>query len=293
LKALGVTLARMLALHPDDRISAAAPIIESGTDNVYRFGERLDKAPANMYSTTSHVTVFSLPLLYIDDKLSQFQLKAKLVRHQDLQFGKTLDLTFRTMIEMGLGIKNVISSEEGPSSQLRGLQIADLAAGITTRVLRARYLRRSLKQYQWSIWKSLLGSLLFGSWSYQLTSDACEAQIASLLKVTPDESWYKEPQFVDANNPPSCSCGQIISSGHLRDFYLHVLECHPDTQVIGFPCTFCKELIPFGLGACHDVLEHGINPPLLGASYGELERDHEVLEKVKKAKIKIVFPGDN
>ena len=292
LKALGVRLAKMLALHPDDRISAAAPVIESGIDNIYRFGERLDKTPASLHSTTSHVTVFSLPLLYIDDKLSQFQLKAKLVRHQDLQFGRTLDLTFRTMIKMGLGIKNVISSEEGLSTRLRGLQIADLAAGITARVLRARYSRRSLKQYQWSIWKSLVGSLPFGSWSYQLTSDACEAEIVPLLKVLPDESWYKEPQFVDANNPPSCSCGLIITSGHLRDFYLHVLDCHPDAQVMGFPCSFCKELVPFGLGACHAVLEHGINPPLLGASYGELKRDHEVLEKVRIAKIKIVFPRD-
>lgn len=136
-----------------------------------------------MNSTTSHVTVFSLPLLYIDDKLSQFQLKAKLVRHQDLQFGRTLDLTFRTMTEMGFGIKNVISCEEDQSNQLRELQVADLTAGITSRVLRARYSRQSLKKYQWSIWKSLLGSLLFGSWSYLLTSDACGVHPTNLLNL--------------------------------------------------------------------------------------------------------------
>lgn len=290
LKGFGLRLAKMLALHPDNRVSAAAPIIKSGIENIYRFGERIEKTPANIHLTTSHITVFSLPLLYIDDKLSQFQLKAKLVRDQDFQFGESLDLAYKMMLEKELGIRNVTSCEEGLSNQLRGLQIADLAAGITTRVLRAKYFRHSLKHYQWSIWKSLLGSLLFGSWSYQLTSDDCEVKITSLLKDIPDESWYKAPQVVDANNPASCSCGQIIPGGHLRDFYLHVLECHPDAHVMGFPCSFCKQLIPFGLVACHEILEHDINPPLHGASYGDLQKDYEVLQKVLKANIKIVFP---
>jgi hypothetical protein len=290
LRSFGLTLARMLALHPDSRVSAAAQIIEAGIGNIYRFGERTENTPSNMHLTTSHIPLFSLPLLYIDQKLDQFQLKAKLIRDQDFQFGETLDLTYKIMLKKELGIKNVVSCEEGLSSLVKGLQIADLAAGITTRVLKAKYTNHRLKSYQWSIWKSLLGSLLFGLWSYQLTSDECEVKLAYLWKDIPDESWYKASQVSNADDPSKCSCGQIIPSRHLRDFYLHVLECHPDAHVMGFPCSFCKQLIPFGLSACHDVLEHNINPPFHGAVYGDLQRDLEVLQKVRRSKIKIVLP---
>lgn len=98
------------------------------------------------------------------------------------------------------------------------------------------------------------------------------------------------PQANDVDNPAKCSCGQVIPSRHLRDFYLHVLECHPDAHVMGVPCSFCKQLIPFGLGACHEVLEHNINPPLQGAIHGDLQKDFEVLQKVRRARIKIVLP---
>ena len=59
-----------------------------------------------------------------------------------------------------------------------GLQIADLAAGVTARILSVKYKKHSLKPDQWAIWKSMSGSLLWGDWSYQLTSDHCEARLA-------------------------------------------------------------------------------------------------------------------
>jgi len=290
LESFGLTIAGILALHPDSRISATAQVIEAGIGTMYRFGKRIKDAPSNMHLMTDHIPLFSLPLIYIDQKLDQFQLKAKLVRDQDFQFGKTLDFIYNFMREKELGIKNIVSCEEGSSSLVKGIQIADLAAGITTRVLKAKYMSRHLESYQWSIWKSLLGSLLFGSWSYQMTSDECESKLASLWKDIPDESWYRPPEVNDADNPARCSCGQVTPSRHLRDFYLHVLECHPDAHVMGFPCSFCKQLIPFGLGACHEIFEHNINPPLHGAAYGDLQKDFEVLQKVRRARIKIVLP---
>ena len=124
LKSFGLTLARMLAHHPDSRISATAQVIEAGIGNIYRFGRRIEDAPSNMHLMTDHIPLFSLPLLYIDQKLDQFQLKAKLVRDQDFQFGETLDFTYKIMREKEFGMKNVVSCEEGLSSLVKGLQLS-------------------------------------------------------------------------------------------------------------------------------------------------------------------------
>jgi hypothetical protein len=291
LKSFGTTLARLLALHPDNRISSVARVVNAGLDNFYRFGERIQNAPANMHLTSGHITLFSLPLLYINEKLDNFQLKARLVRDKDLQFGEALDLAYKTLSELSPDLWNIVSSEEGKSSQLRGLQIADLAAGITARVLRAKYAKHSLKPNQWAIWKSLRGSLLWGTWSYQLTSNECEARLLPLWNDDyPNESWYEGEKAEVTNDLAKCSCGQTIPSRKLRDFYLHVLEHHPDSHVMGVPCSICNELIPFGLDACHQIIEHGIKPPFRGDFYGEMQSDYEVLQRVKKRGLKIVLP---
>lgn len=291
LKSFGTTLSRLISLHPDNRISSVAQVINAGLDNFYRFGKRIQNAPANMHLTSGHITLFSLPLLYICERLDNFQLKARLVRDKDLQFGGTLDLAYKMLSELSPEFWNIVSSEEGKSSELRGLQIADLAAGITARILRAKYARRTPKPNQWAIWKSLRGSLLWGTWSYQLTSNECESRLLPLWNDDyPDESWYVVEKAEVANGLATCSCGQAIASRKLRDFYLHVLEHHPDGHVLGIPCSICNELIPFGLHACHQIIEHGIKPPFRGDFYGEIKSDYEVLQRVKEGGLKIVLP---
>lgn len=291
LKSFGATLARVLALHPDNRISGVAGVVTAGLDNFYRFGERIQNAPVNMHLTSSHITLFMLPLLYINEKLDNFQLKARLVRDKDLQFGGALDFAYKSLSEVSPELWNIVSSEEDNSSRLRGLQVADLAAGITARVLRAKYVKSPLKPNQWTIWKSLRGSLLWGTWSYQLTSNECEARLLPLWNDNyPNESWYVREKADVTNDPVKCSCGQTIPSRKLRDFYLHVLECHPGGHVMGVPCSMCKELIPFGLDACHQIIEHGIKPPFHGDVYGEMQSDYEVLQRIREKGLKIVLP---
>jgi hypothetical protein len=292
LRSVGSTLARQLALHPDDRVSHAAQVMAAGLGDFYRFGQRIQDAPKNINLRSSHVTVFTPALLFIDSTLDSFRLRARLVRDQDIQFGGVLDFAYEFLSQPPLQLKNIISSEEGISSQSIGLQVADLAAGITARVLNARYNRRSLKPNHWSIWKSLRGSLLWGNWSYQLTSDDCEARLSSLWEFT-DGAWYERGLAKEKNkvNPMRCStCGQIISGGRICDFYQHVLEYHPDGQLIGFPCDICGELIPFGLGACHKVRDHGIEPPLRGDFYGDMRNAYEVFKKIRERGMKIVVP---
>lgn len=291
LRSVGSRLANQLALHPDDSVSHAARVMAAGLEDFYRFGQRIQDAPQNINLTSGHMTVFTPALLYIDSMLDTFRLKARLVRDQDIQFGGVLNSAYEFLLQPPLQIKNIVSSEEGISSQSIGLQVADLAAGITARIFNAKYNRRSLKPDQWSIWKSLRGSLLRGNWSYQLTSEDCEARLGSLWEYT-DGSWYERGAIEEKNtdNQMRCNCGQIISSGKMRDFYGHVLDCHPEGQLLGVPCNVCGELIPFGLGVCHQVREHGIEPPLRGDFFGDMENDYEVLQKIRERGIKIVVP---
>jgi len=95
---------------------------------------------------------------------------------------------------------------------------------------------------------------------------------------------------MDKQNQPRCSCGQIISSRKMRDFYVHILECHPDAVIIGVPCRFCQKLIPFGLAACHQFMEHDLKPPFGGDFRKEMGNDYKVLARIGESKLKIVEP---
>ena len=292
LRSVGSTLAKQLALYPDDRVSHAAQVMAAGLGDFYRFGQRIQDAPKNINLRSSHATVFTPALLFIDSTLDSLRMRANLVRDQDIQFGEVLDFAYKFLSQPPFRLRNIISSEEGISSQSIGLQVADLAAGVTARVLNAKYNRRSLKPNCWSIWKSLRGSLLWGKWSYQLTSDDCEARLSSLWEFT-DGAWYEGGLAKEKSKDDlmRCStCGQIISSGRMCDFYQHVLEYHPDGQLIGFLCDICGELIPFGLGVCHKVRDHGIKPPLRGDFYGDMQNAYEVFQKIRKRRLKIVVP---
>ena len=291
LRNIGATLARQLALHPDERVSHTARVLADGLNDFFRFGQRLEDAPKNVHLISGQHAVFLPAMWFIDSTLNTLSLKARLVRDQDIQFGEVLDFVYKFLSQPPSQLRNIASVEENTSSQSMGLQIADLAAGVTARILSAKYKKHPLKPDQWAIWKSLRGSLLWGDWSYQLTSDHCEARLAPVWKYT-DRSWYEHDLIEEKNknNPPGCSCGQSIPSGRMRDFYLHVLEFHPKCQVIGFPCNICGELIPFGLGGCHQLIKHGIRPPLRGDFYGDMQGDYEVLQKISEQGIEIVVP---
>ena len=60
------------------------------------------------------------------------------------------------------------------------IQLADLLAGATERVLRAKSHKRRLVQTQQAIWATLRLSLVHGKWTYQFTSDLCEDALDSL-----------------------------------------------------------------------------------------------------------------
>ncbi len=291
LKKLGGTLARLLLLHPNKRISETAQIIFEGLDSLHLEYENIKSVPDNIHRLSPHIAIFSMPLLYISDQLASYQLKANLVRDHDEQFGEALNHASKIMSEVSTNEWNILSNNEDNSSKRRGLQIADLAAGITSRVLRATYFKHGLKTNQWNIWKSLRGSMQFGKWSYQLTSEECESRLLTLWNENlPDDSFFGE-EVKTPDNFPECSCGQKIQSRKFRDFYEHVLECHPDSKLLGFKCQFCNEIIPFWLGAGHDIIDHKIEPPLNGNAYAEMQLDHEVLVKIKKQKIQIVLPS--
>lgn len=79
---------------------------------------------------------------------------------------------------------------------------------------------------------------------------------------------------------PKCQCGALMPSRRFRDFYSHVVECHPGGEVAGIPCQTCQQLIPFGLGPCHHYMEHDVRPPFGPDFADQMQQDFIVLQKV-------------
>jgi len=193
------------------------------------------------------------------------------------------------MMVKNLELKNLVGCEEKISGESIFLQLADLVAGASERVLRAKSHNKNLKQINRSIWDSLRLSMPVGKWTYQLTSDSCETSLNSLwdYKTLPQLSSHN----IDDNNPLRCNCGEVIKSGKIRDYYVHIMSTHPIATVEGIRCQFCNKLIPFWLCTCHDIIDHKMEPPLRGDFYGDMQKDYEVLQAVLKYGIQIVEMG--
>jgi len=283
---IGIRLANILALHPDNNISKLAKMFEKGSKIPFRFGQRFPEGPKNVHLISSHLSLFSISLYFFESELESLGSEAKIIRDEDSVHGEVLDYAFKFM-KKDIKLKNIVSCEGKSSKYSIGLQMADLIAGATERVLRAKYRKTFMAQINRSIWESLRLSLSRGKWTYQLTSERCELALErlwdyqNLPPTTPGG-------IIDTQNPPRCNCGQVISSGKMRDFYSHVIEAHPGTEIVGIRCKFCKELIPFWLDACHQTIEHHIEPPFRGDFYSDMRRDYDVLKTLRKANIKIV-----
>jgi len=196
---IGAQLANMLALHPDREISRTARMFSEGSKTPYRFGRRFPDGPKNAHLITSHLSLFSIALSFFESELASQGLKAKIIRDQDSVHGEALDFVYDFMVK-GLQIKDLIGCDEKVSADSIGLQLADLVAGASERVLRAKSHNKNLAQINRSIWASLRLSLVLGKWTYQLTSDSCEIALSSLWDYgTLPES--RSNETVDYNNP--------------------------------------------------------------------------------------------
>jgi hypothetical protein len=286
LKKIGIRLANMLALHPDPDISRSARLFEEGAKAPFRFGQRCPDGPQNVHLVSSHVTLFSTSLIFFESELESLGLTARIIRDQDSVYGEVLDYTYKFLTD-DIKLKNLAGCQECTSKNSIGIQLADLLAGATERVLRAKCHKRRLAQTNESLWATLRLSLVHGKWTYQLISDSCEAALESLWD-------YKSLPKIDSNraidpqNPLRCSCGEVIATGKIRDYYNHVINVHPTGTVPGLKCQMCGQLIPMWLGACHEVIEHRIEPPFRGDFYSDMHKDYEVLQAVLKAKVRIV-----
>jgi hypothetical protein len=286
LRKIGVQLANMLALHPDPDVSRSAEMFAEGAKAPFRFGQRFPDGPKNVRLISSHVPLFSIALIFFESELESLGLKARIIRDQDSVHGEVLDYVYKFLTNE-VKLKNLAGCQESTSKTSMGIQLADLLAGATERVLRAKSHKRRLAQTNESIWATLRLSLVHGKWTYQLTSDSYEAALESLWD-------YKSlPQIhsngaIDPQNPLRCSCGEAIASSKIRDYYNHVINAHPTGTVPGLKCQMCGKLIPMWLGACHEVIEHRIEPPFRGDFYSDMHRDYEVLQAVLKAKVRIV-----
>ncbi len=291
LKSIGLTLGRQLGLHPDPRVAHGADVIIAGLNDVYRFGQRLEGVPKNIHLSNSQSTAFLPSLIYLDSALGSHNLKARIVRDQDMQFGEILDFTYEFLSGPPSPLVNIVSCIEEISSRSVGIQIADLAAGITERVLTAKLAGQSLKPDGLAIWKSLRASLSRGNWSYQLTSETTESKLASLWDYSYGPDFLDDTSVINKDNSPKCSCGASIPIGQMRDFYIHVIDQHPHGSVMGLPCRFCKELTPLFLATCHEVIDHSIDPPFRGDFYFEMQKDYAVLQLLRASRVRIKPPA--
>lgn len=283
---IGARLANMLALHPDHDVSRNAKMFAEGAKIPYRFGQNFSDSPRNMHLISSHLSLFSISLIFFESELESLGLKARIVRDQDSVHGGVLDYAYEFLTKE-VSLKNLAGCEESISEISIGIQLADLVAGATERVLRAKYRQRTLAQINESIWATLRLSLALGKWTYQLTSDSCEAALESLwdYRSLPQ---IRSNETIDPQNPLRCRCGEVIASGKIRDYYAHVINVHPTGTVQGMRCRICGKLIPMWLGACHEVIEHRIEPPLRGDFYSDMQKDYEVLQALLKARVRIV-----
>lgn len=286
LRKIGVQLANMLALHPDPDVSKSAKMFAEGAKAPFRFGQKFPDGPKNVHLISSHVSLFSISLIFFESELESLGLKARIIRDQDSVHGEVLDYVYK-LLTNEVKLKNLAGCQESTSKTSMGIQLADLLAGATERVLRAKSHKRRLAQTNESIWATLRLSLVHGKWTYQLTSDYCETALESLwdYKSLPE---IRSNGAIDPQNPLRCSCGEVIASGKIRDYYNHVINVHPTGTVPGLKCQMCGKLIPMWLGACHEVIEHRIEPPFRGDFYSDMHRDYEVLQAVLKAKVRIV-----
>jgi len=198
LRKTGVQLANMLALHPDPDVSKSARMFAEGAKAPFRFGQRFPDGPKNVHLISSHVSLFSISLIFFEFELESLGLKARITRDQDSVHGEVLDYVYKFLTNE-VKPKNLAGCQESASKNSMGIQLADLLAGATERVLRAKSHKRRLAQTNESIWATLRLSLVHGKWTYQLTSDSCEAALESLwdyksLSNTLERSnWPSEP----------------------------------------------------------------------------------------------------
>lgn len=90
------------------------------------------------------------------------------------------------------------------------------------------------------------------------------------------------------NDLPRCHCGEIILSGQIRDYYLHIMEKHPGATITGVRCHLCQKVIPYGLTNCHMYMEHNIKSASGVDNKEELVSDYKVLAKIKEKGIAII-----
>lgn len=291
IRGIGVRLARLLVLHPDGEISKSAELFERGLKTPFRFGRRIPDSPKNVHLITSHSSLFFMVLNVLESELASLELTAKIIRDQDSVHGEVLDKVYDFMVN-DLQLKNLAGCVEMASKDSIGLQLADLVAGATERVLRAKIHKKELAQTNRSIWASLRLCLPLGTWTYQQTSDSCEVALDDLWDYgTLARSHSNGPS--DPNNPLRCNCGVVIIGGEIRDYYSHVIKDHPTSEILGGRCQICSKLIPLWLGACHDVIDHHIQPPFLGDFYRDMQDDYMVLQAVEKSNLTIIEPDDS
>jgi hypothetical protein len=139
--AVGERLSTSLRLHSNEFVSEAAHVMETRPDQVFRYSERRTELPENSNLPASQYAAFYPGLELVDADLEYRDETADLVRDEDLQFGKLLDLAFAwsqsgegETYRRRLPLSRIRSCRAGRSTDELGIQLADLVAGLFGRI---------------------------------------------------------------------------------------------------------------------------------------------------------------
>jgi hypothetical protein len=159
MRIVGDLITRQLALHHDELVVDAARRIQAGLDDFFRFGQRLPERPTHHYLPAGQQAAFFPGLIYVDAYLQSLGIQAVLVCDEDQQFGEVLHTVFAEACtteenpsswEFGVthSLTHIVGMEQAASDGSFGIQLADLAAGLVSRIAVARVRKQRLAVQQ-------------------------------------------------------------------------------------------------------------------------------------------------
>lgn len=167
LQEAGASLARMLRLHPDQRVVESAKLIEAGRKTPFRYGHVEPGMPGLNERFNPASAEFALALRLISQDMASRGEMARVVADVEKQFGAGMNASLEL-------VKLPITDDEhynygmpGPATQLLertevashdslGVQLADIGAGIIGRVVGEAARRVSVERQVLQAWAPFL-----------------------------------------------------------------------------------------------------------------------------------------
>lgn len=185
---VGERLSATMQFHPNEFVSQAARRMETHPDRVFRYSETRSEWPKNSDLPASQYAAFYPGLELVDAYLEEIRETGTLIRDEDRQFGDVLDLAFsRSQSEGGEAYRrrqrltNLCGCASAKSSEVLGVQLADLVAGIFGRLATQAVVQKSHLKMLAQIADAWRGTLAPPNQHYLMVADAVLPHVARVV----------------------------------------------------------------------------------------------------------------